>query len=166
MAEYVPFASRLYSFISILEKIFVATAAAAIGFKYLQLAGANMLLMAGLSGLAVIYFLCAFRPPEQKDAEGAIEKRGFASLLGSTVLPKVSWIACSVLAVGVLYRLLHFPGANEMIMIGTATGVCAAVIFGFLAAQGNEVAKSQLGILYRLVPMLIIASYFLMPPSV
>jgi hypothetical protein len=161
MAEYVPFTSRLYSFFSILEKIAIALALVGIGFKYLNLTGANEMLMIGMSTLSGVYFLSAYKPPPKRDDEPA----GFATLLAVTILPKVSWIACAVLVIGIQFRLLNLNGAGEMLMIGAAAGVLAAVMMGLFIVQGNENAKSQINVLYRLVPMLIITSYFLLPPS-
>jgi hypothetical protein len=162
MAEPVPFPSKLFSLLSILEKIAIVVALLGVAFNYLRFTGANMLLMIGLSTLAGVYFLTGFRPPEKADDE---QKLGFAALLATTILPKVSWIACAVLVIGIQFHLLHLPGATQQLQIGALAGAAAAVIFGFLVSQGNEHAKSQIGVLYRLVPMLIITSYFLMPPS-
>src|SRR5436190_8350702 len=119
MAEYVSFSSRIFNFLSILEKIAVVVALLGIGFKYLHLAGGNEMLMLGLSGLAGVYFMFAYKPPEKTDQE---EKPGFATLLIATILPKVSWIACSVLTIGVLFGVLNLSGSAEMLMIGVAAG--------------------------------------------
>ncbi len=58
------------------------------------------------------------------------KKGGFAALLFSTVMPKIYGIGAAVVIVGALFKILHLPGANEMLMIGLST---EALIF-FLSA--------------------------------
>ena len=57
-------------------------------------------------------------------------KGGFAELMFKTIMPKVYGIGAAVVIVGALFKILHLPGANEMLMIGLST---EAVIF-FLSA--------------------------------
>jgi hypothetical protein len=162
MAEYVPFSSRIFGFLSILEKVAITGALVGIGFKYLQLPGADQILMISLSGLAGVYFMFAYKPPQTMGEE----KPGFNTSLSTVILPKVASIASSVLVIAIMFRFLPLQGAKEMLMVGVAGGVFAAMIFGLLLVQGNEAAKSQVGILYRLLPLLIIAAYFLLPQTV
>jgi hypothetical protein len=133
MAEYVSFSSRLFSFLSLVEKIALAVAFTGIGFKYLHLAGADMMLMLSLTVLAGVYFLTAYKPPVKTEGGQPADEppAGFATLLAATILPKVAWIACAVLVIGILFRLLHLNGVTEMLMIGVAAGSGAAVLFFF-----------------------------------
>lgn len=54
------------------------------------------------------------------------KKGGFAELLFKTIMPKVYGIGASVVIVGALFKILHLPGANQMLMIGLIT---EAIIF-------------------------------------
>ncbi|MFT7033564.1 MAG: gliding motility-associated protein GldL [Cyclobacteriaceae bacterium] len=58
------------------------------------------------------------------------KKGGFAELLFSTIMPKVYGIGAAVVIVGAMFKILHLPGASEMLTIGLST---EAVIF-FLSA--------------------------------
>jgi len=57
-------------------------------------------------------------------------KGGFQELLFSTIMPKVYGIGAAVVIVGAMFKILHLPGASEMLGIGLST---EAVIF-FLSA--------------------------------
>ena len=58
------------------------------------------------------------------------KKGGFTELLYKTIMPKVYGIGAAVVIIGALFKILHMPGADEMLMIGLST---EAVIF-FLSA--------------------------------
>ena len=55
------------------------------------------------------------------------KKGGFTELLYTTIMPKVYGIGAAVVIVGALFKILHLPGANEMLMIGLT--VEAAIFF-------------------------------------
>jgi len=48
----------------------------------------------------------------------AKKKGGFMQLLYETIMPKVYGIGAAVVIVGALFKILHLPGANLMLMIG------------------------------------------------
>ncbi|MEM6526112.1 MAG: gliding motility protein GldL [Bacteroidota bacterium] len=58
------------------------------------------------------------------------KKGGFVALLFKTIMPKVYGIGAAVVIIGAMFKILHLPGANEMLMIGLTT---EAIIF-FLSA--------------------------------
>ncbi|MDW3196316.1 MAG: gliding motility protein GldL [Cytophagales bacterium] len=53
-------------------------------------------------------------------------KGGFTELLFSTIMPKVYGIGAAIVIVGAMFKILHLPGAGEMLGIGLTT---EAVIF-------------------------------------
>lgn len=55
------------------------------------------------------------------------KKGGFVELLFKTIMPKVYGIGAAVVIVGALFKILHLPGADEMLMIGLLTE--AAIFF-------------------------------------
>jgi len=55
------------------------------------------------------------------------KKGGFMELLYKTIMPKVYGIGASVVIIGALFKILHFNGADEMLMIGLS--VEAAIFF-------------------------------------
>jgi gliding motility-associated protein GldL len=58
------------------------------------------------------------------------KKGGFTELMYKTIMPKVYGIGAAVVIIGALFKILHYQGADEMLMIGLTT---EAVIF-FLSA--------------------------------
>lgn len=60
----------------------------------------------------------------------AKQKGGFFSLLYTTIMPKIYGIGAAVVIVGALFKIQHWEGANEMLILGLGT---EAVIF-FLSA--------------------------------
>ena len=58
------------------------------------------------------------------------KKGGFKELLFSTIMPKVYGIGAAVVIVGAMFKILHLPGASEMLTIGLTV---EAIIF-FLSA--------------------------------
>ena len=55
------------------------------------------------------------------------KKGGFTELLYKTIMPKVYGIGAAVVIIGALFKILHFNGADEMLMIGLS--VEAAIFF-------------------------------------
>ncbi len=60
----------------------------------------------------------------------AKKKGGFGTLLYETIMPKIYGIGAAVVIVGALFKIEHWNGANDMLIIGLGT---EAVIF-FLSA--------------------------------
>lgn len=58
------------------------------------------------------------------------KKGGFKELLFTTIMPKIYGIGAAVVIVGAMFKILHLPGAGEMLGIGLTT---EAIIF-FLSA--------------------------------
>jgi gliding motility-associated protein GldL len=46
------------------------------------------------------------------------KKGGFTELIYKTIMPKVYGIGAAVVIIGALFKILHMPGADEMLMIG------------------------------------------------
>jgi gliding motility-associated protein GldL len=70
------------------------------------------------------------------------KKGGFTELIYKTIMPKVYGIGAAVVIIGALFKILHMPGADEMLMIGLSV---EAGIF-FLSAfepPHNEVDWSK-----------------------
>jgi gliding motility-associated protein GldL len=50
----------------------------------------------------------------------AKKKGGFVDLLFTTIMPKVYGIGAAVVIVGALFKIQHWEGANEMLILGLA----------------------------------------------
>lgn len=152
--------SVLYGFLEKGELVLIAVLAVLLitqRMGYATIQSAQIVFMA----LAAVYFLMAYRPPVAQ-GDTAPDKKGFAELLFLTILPKMGWIACSVLVIGVMFRLLHLPGAAEMMTIGTVAGLVPIGIIGMGLVQGSDGARVFLPLLIRLIALDAICVYYLL----
>jgi gliding motility-associated protein GldL len=69
----------------------------------------------------------------------AKKKGGFIDLLFTTIMPKVYGIGAAVVIVGALFKIQHWDGANEMLILGLGT---EAVIF-FLSSFEPKHAEAD-----------------------
>ncbi len=49
------------------------------------------------------------------------KKGGFVELLYKTIMPKVYGIGAAVVIIGALFKILHYEGADQMLLIGLIT---------------------------------------------
>ena len=58
-------------------------------------------------GLSIVFFLNAFRAPdEQETADTGQGPFGFSDLLGLVIIPKVLWISSSIPTIGILFSII------------------------------------------------------------
>lgn len=69
----------------------------------------------------------------------AKKKGGFVDLLFTTIMPKVYGIGAAVVIVGALFKIQHWDGANEMLILGLGT---EAIIF-FLSSFEPKHAEAD-----------------------
>jgi len=118
-------------------------------------AGSQVMFMS-LTGLAMVYFLYPYRPLE---TPGSDQKQGFTELLAFTIVPKVSWISCSVCVIGILFYLLNYEGAKQMLFIGSSTLSFILVIIAIFFVTGVKNVNALVFILYRAVPVVFVCLY-------
>ncbi len=95
-------------------------------FKLMHWPGANILLLVGLSSLALYYIIMGF-------VSSAEAQNGKERLLGYG-----RNFAIAVLLMGGLFKLMHWPGANLMIIDG-AVGLGIALLFqAFSSSEKRE----------------------------
>jgi uncharacterized membrane protein YfcA len=130
MAQTNGFAGLFAKILPAVEKAALITVIAGSAFKILHYTGANMLLLIGLVTLAGTWYLMAFSPkqPSEDEAGTPAGPKDFFSLLVSTILPKVMGIAGAVTVIGILFYLLHMPGATQMLLIGSCSCAAATLI--------------------------------------
>jgi hypothetical protein len=125
-----PFTQLLRKLLPILLWVSLLLTLLGIGLKYLQLPVADQVLMIGLSTLAGVYFLMAFMPP--------IIPAGIQPLLFSLIVIKVLYISSSVVTIGVLFRLLHLPGNEEMLFVGMGSLAIACLVASLLFLMKSD----------------------------
>ncbi|HCW05889.1 MAG TPA: hypothetical protein DGG95_00795 [Cytophagales bacterium] len=141
----------------------IALAAFAVGYllKILHYPGQQLIIIS-LSALAVIYFLGAYVPAQApEDGDEQSQPKGFAVLLGETIIPKLLGIGSAVAVIGILFTIQHFNGFREMLLIGSSTLGVSSIV-GLLVSMNNEKARASLSnLLFRAVPLMLIGIYLL-----
>ena len=122
-------------------------------FKIMHYAGADELIMLGLLTLSSTYFLFAFAMV-QTPAQDNEKIRGFTDLL-VLILRKLLFIGLSVFCIAYLFALLHFPGADEMMMIGMPTLVIGSFVSIILIWGKRERTRLLLHPLFRSVAVMV-----------
>ncbi len=59
-------------------------------------------------------------------------KGGFKDVLFDKIMPMVYGLGAAIVIVGAMFKIMHWPGAGIMLVIGLST---EAVIFAFIAFQ-------------------------------
>jgi len=133
------FSGLLAKILPAIEKAALVCIIAGSSLKILHLNGANMLLLIGMSSLAGAWYLMAFMPasPVDDETNAPPSSMGFLALLMTTILPKLMGIAGAVSIIGILFHLLHLPGAGLMLLIGSSTCAVATAIFLFALLTGK-----------------------------
>lgn len=164
MAEPTPFSEILYRFVDRLESfLLLSLLAGAVLSNYGISYGVSVVTMA-LAALAAVFFLMAYRPPEQSEPATG-EKKDFMELLSQTILPKILWISCSVGVVGLLLRHVQTStnGYKEILMIQLATVTGATlVVIGLAVVRGASGVRRLAPIYFRAIPLTLATASILM----
>lgn len=113
-------------------------------------------IMIALSGLAVVFFLYAQRPPVSENNRGS-----FVDLLTIAILPKVLWISSSVSMMGILFLLVltETEAHQNMLFIGGSTIFIACWLLGFILIKNGKYLRELQPVLMRALPILLIDIY-------
>jgi hypothetical protein len=151
------FGDRLIVYLAVLEKGLLAALVAGFALRYANLPGQTLISMS-MSGLAIVFFLSAFRPLVGMDRpEG--ELMGFIDMLMFTIVPKVLGIASAVSVIGILFYLQDMKGYLQMILIGGVTIAAGTLILGYGIATAVKNANKLFPMLIRAVPLAILDAY-------
>lgn len=115
-----------------------------------------------LACLAVIHFISAFRPVNIPFKEN--EQLNFTALLALVIVPKIAWINCAVIVIGILVYLLNpaSVGYQQMLLIGTLSFLAIGIIMVYALVSHVPYLKFVMPVLWRVAPLLLIAVYLLM----
>lgn len=148
-----------------LEKIMVIVVLAGATLKYLHLTGADEILMLSMSTLAAVFYLRGFNAGRSGDTQQ--QQTGFADLFAGAIVPKVSWIACSVVVIGALFAMLNLRGAGEMLAVGVSALSMSCIFAGYFLVTGSVFTPALINVLYRAAPLCAFGWYMFMnlPPA-
>jgi hypothetical protein len=116
------------------EILAIIVSLSGLAFKFLHFAGANELLLVGIMTLSSTYFISGFIMVPVPDNG---KPKNFADLL-TTVLRKLMYIGLSVSLIGILFKILHLEGANEMLIIGIGSLIICPVLSMVLILGNRE----------------------------
>ncbi len=154
------FTQQLFKLVDRAEIILLGTLSVAL-ILYTSSYRSEILLDLSLKGLAVIFFLSAFRPLPIQRKEG--EKLGFMDLLCTTTVPKILWISSAVITAGII--LFFSKAGNEgykmILMLGSITIPAGIIILAAGLSSGVKHLNVIVPILYRAIPLTIVAIYML-----
>ena len=130
------FATMLPKILKWTEIIGLALFVFSLVLKMLQYTGGNELLMIGLLTMAASYYLSSFVKLPLAE-EKTVTPKGLADNM-VLVVRKVLFMGLSVFCVAYLFGLLHWNGANEMMIIGLGTLLIASLVAMFLIFGKRE----------------------------
>ena len=110
-----------------------------------------------LLGLAVTFFLMAYRPVESLRQEN--EQLGFPQLLAIMIVPKVLWISSAVSAIGIAFYLFGNEGYKQQAIIGGLSIAIGTLIFVISLVTEVKHIKTVTPILLRALPLLLADFY-------
>lgn len=163
MADRTPFSETLYAFVERGETLFLITLLAGAALFFFGFSQGSTLVTVALGGLAVVFFLMAYRPP--RSSQGDPEKKmDFIQLLVLTIIPKVLWIGCAVGTIGLLLRHLQTgnDGYRQMLIIQSVVTLGTLIVVGFAAATGVSGLRNLLPIYFRALPLTLAAGSLLL----
>jgi hypothetical protein len=153
-----PLFLQFLKYLPAVEKILLA--ALCVGIPLMIIGTDTAVVKVSLIGLAITYFLTGYRPidvPVRDD-----KPLSFKELFGIIILPKVAWVSCAVLTIGLLFTLLGYEGYHEMLLIGCTSGGVGTFLFTVLWIGGVEHIPLVAPVLLRLVPLFLVDTYFLL----
>lgn len=149
IAQYLPWAERVFLAIGLLATL-----------MWLNDKAVTEMAFVAVMGLALVYFLWAFRP---SDFDGDPDKpMNFMTLFGWVVLPKIAFLGLGIALAGMG---LHFfigsedTGYDAIINIGTATlALVLLFLIGFFIAVPGD-SKKLMPLALRVILVLALAVY-------
>lgn len=153
-----PFIERIAKYLPWMERVFLAAISLGAILVLLNFDAATLINLS-LSGLAAVFFLNAFRPPEfETSDEGPAD---FSALLALSIVPKVLWISASISIIGILSYLLHLrpEGYKQLALIGGSSLFLGIFIVGICSVTGVKHLERLFPVVTRAVPLLLMDMY-------
>jgi len=103
-----------------IELFLTALVAVSLFAYHTQVLESPQMIMMSMTPLAIFYFLCSYLTP---DIEGRFGEIAW----------KVVNISCAVCVIGLMFSILKFEGADQMMLIGTTSLAISGIIIGSYA---------------------------------
>ena len=154
-----PLIITLTKYVPLVEKVLLI--ALTIGIILVAMDMDTSMMRISLMGLAVTFFLRAYRPTDILRQEG--EPFGFSELLGLMIAPKVLWISSAISAVGIAFSfsIPDNDGYRQMLLIGGLSIASGTIILGIFWLMGIKHISTVIPVLFRAIPLCLIDFYML-----
>lgn len=152
------FSAKLYEKLQWIEIALWAGAGIGLLLRFASVPSTNLIIIS-LSGLAIILFLSAYRPPNIMRSDD--EKLRFTDLLCLSIAPKILGISSAVTIIGILFCLMRMKGYEKMLLVGSMSIAIASLLIGAGVAMKVKHIKTAIPILYRAIPLMLIGFYLL-----
>ena len=137
------------------EKVLSVVFIIALIFKLLHWPGGSMLLILSLMGLSFCYFPLGFVFFKTKGMKS--EKVGVSIVFG--------WLLTASI-IGILFKLMYWPGSAVMLTVGTTTSIFLSIIAYVLFNKSEEKFKSyHKNLLIRTVVLGVMSFLLLITPT-
>lgn len=128
----------------IVEWLLLALAGLGLLFKALAWPGGDLFLLTGLAILSSVYFCGGY----------------WQTASGSTPIRVFSGIAFSIAIIGLLFKLLHWPGAAVELLVGIGASLITTVLAG-LASRSTSPALRGVAVRGGLLVAACVVAFFL-----
>jgi hypothetical protein len=141
------------------EQVSLPVAVLGLALKYLLLPAGDVVLMVGISTLAVVYFLQVYSPNSNTFTTAPIEETGNSfEYTGAAEPPpflavvadKVVGQGMAVTLIGLLFSLLFWKGGRNLLVVGSGSLVLALILLanvGQFSRKGFVIAVLGIGML-------------------
>lgn len=160
--------AKSVNYLQKIEKTFIATLHVGVLLKFFEIEAANYILMISAAGLAIAFFISAYKPhiiykSEQEAKEH--EPLGTLDLISLMIIPKVLWLSAgiSTLAMFIFMLKLGNEGYLNLAAAGGTAIIISLLILVIAFASGVKKMKSILPLLIRAIPALIVDCFLLFP---
>lgn len=142
------FAALLAIIVEKVEFISLIVTALGIGLKYMNIAAADQLLVIGLATLSMTLFLRSFLTPPPTPHKKLL------------IINKLGFITSAVGIMGVLFTLLHFEGARDMLMVSGVSLVGVIGLTGVMSLRYDDTFTVLKNMITRAIPILLACAFF------
>ena len=127
------------------ELLFGLMALLALALRFFALNGGPQLMIIALSGLALLYFYLGFALLNHIPFRKLFRKESYRAISGMRIFGAVAaGTALSQVVIGILFKLLRWPGAHEMLLIGLVGLSLVFVVAGIRYLQSRAAFYSSL----------------------
>lgn len=142
------FVTLLAKIIDKVEIIALVVTFLGVALQYMSMPAGDQLLIMGLMTISITLFLRAFMmlPPTQHPYLSLVNKLGYIAAASATI--------------GILFRLMHFEGAQEILIVGGGSLAVVIGVTGLMSLLYEDTLAILKPMLTRIIPIFLLSGYF------